>query len=173
MFLCSTCSLSACFDSYLGCIHLVFFLLLQNSSLGSSTDSSIPPRYLLDTSLIQAFSIEISGFLLDTSIDSLIRWAKFFGVFVCSIPSWYLPRCIKNFCYRYLLDTSRFIEILFLVVARYLLDLSSCVFFIYFWGSTRLCIFSNISISLNSLSTQKPSSHQNPSSYQVFGLILV
>ena len=63
---CLTCFLSACFDGYLGCVHLVLFLLLGIFPLGFSTNSLIPPRYLLDT-LIPASSIEISGFLLYTS----------------------------------------------------------------------------------------------------------
>ena len=62
-----TCSLNACFDGYLVCIHLVLFLLIKISSSGLSIDTliefSILARYLLDTSS----SIEIFGFLLDTS----------------------------------------------------------------------------------------------------------
>ena len=128
VFLCLTCYLSACFDGYLDFIHLVLFLL-ENSPLGSSIDSSIPTQHFLNTSLFYR-DLQVSSLYL--SIDSPIHRAKFFGVFVYSIASQYLPRSIENFCHQYLLNTSRSIEIFFLIAARYLFDLLSCIFYIYF-----------------------------------------
>ena len=125
MFLCLTCSLNAYFDGYLGCIHLVFFLLLKIISLGLSTDTSTPSQYKLFY-----WDFWVSAWYL--SINSLIHQAKFFGVSVCLITPRYLPRSIEIFCRWQLLDTSRCIELLFSIEARYLLDLLRCVFYIYF-----------------------------------------
>ena len=92
--------------------------------------SSIPSRHFLNTSSIQAFLSRFLGFSQYLLIDSPTHRAKFFGVIVCSIASQYLPRSIKNFCRRHLLNTSRSIKLLFSIKARCLLDLSSCVFYI-------------------------------------------
>ena len=145
----------ACFGMYLVCIHLVLLLFLEN--LFSSI--SITARHLLNNCSIP---LNTCLFYWDfwvcsqyLSKDSPIHQAKFFGVSLCSIVAWYLLWFIEIFCPWYLLDTSRSIEIFFSIEARYLLNLSSYVFFIYFWGPTRFCTFSNIT----SLSTQTPSFH--------------
>ena len=85
-----------------------------------STDPRYKPHLLRFLGLSRYFSI-----------DGPIHQAKFFVVFVCSIASWYLPRSIENFCRWHLLNTSRSIELLFSIKARYLLNLSSYVFYIY------------------------------------------
>jgi len=125
VFLCLTCSLNACFDGYLGCIHLVLFLLLKISFSRLSTNTSTPSRYKL---FYQDFWVS-ARYL---SIDSPIHEAKFFEVFVYSIAPRYLPQFIEIFYRRHLLDTSRYIKLLFSIEAQYLLDLSRCFFYIYF-----------------------------------------
>ena len=144
MFLCLTCSLNAYFDGYLGCIHLVFFLLLKIISLGLSTDTSTPSQYKLFY-----WDFWVSAWYF--SINSLIHQAKFFGVSICLITPRYLPRSIEIFCRWQLLDTSRCIELLFSIEARYLLDLLRCVFYIYFevWpGFVQNKISRSLSLSL-------------------------
>ena len=100
------------------------FLLLEILSLALSTNSSIPPRY-------KPLLLRFLGFSWYLSIDSPIHRAKFFVVFVYSIAFRYLPHSIKIFYRRYLLNSSRSIELLFSIEARYLLDLSICIFYIY------------------------------------------
>ena len=63
MFLCLTCSLIACFGVYLVCIHLVLLLLLEKSL----SSLSIVAQHLIGSFSIHASSIELSGFVLDTS----------------------------------------------------------------------------------------------------------
>ena len=118
-------------------ILVAFILYCFSSSKSLLQGSQQIPRYLLDTfshflntSSIQAFLSRFLGFSQYLLIDSLIHRTKFFGVTVCSIASQYLPGTIKNFCRRHLLDTSRSIKLLFSIEARYLLDLSSCIFYI-------------------------------------------
>ena len=93
------------------------FLLLEILSLALSTNSSIPPRYLLDSSIIQASSTEIFGFLL----IPLDRWPNPSSQILCglclldsfSIPSSFyqdfllsIPFDLSSFCSRQKLDTS-------------------------------------------------------------------
>ena len=122
------------------------FLLLEILSSGLSTDSSIPPWY----KPLLLISLGFSWYLL---IDSPIHQAKFFVVFVCSLAFRYLPLSIEIFYCWYLLDTSWSIELLFSIEARYLLYLSSCIFYIYFEVRPGFWTISNISISLSSLLT--------------------
>ena len=99
------------------------FLLLEILSSGLLTNSSIPPQY-------KPLLLRFLGFSRYLSIDSPIHQAKFFVVFVYSITFRYLPYSIEIFYHRYLLNTQS-IKLLFLIEARYLIDLLSCVFYIY------------------------------------------
>ena len=116
---------------YPNCIHLVLLLLLENSL----SCLLIVARYLLDSSSIYASSIEISGFVLYTFRQIAHPSSQFFfGVSVCSIDAQYPLDLSKSFFHQFLLDTSRSIEFLFSIEARYLLDISSYIFlYIYIY----------------------------------------
>ena len=89
------------------------FLLLEILSLALSTNSSIPPRYLLDSSIIQASSTEIFGFLL----IPLDRWPNPSSQILCglclldsfSIPSSFYQDFLPSIPPQYLLTYQAFV----------------------------------------------------------------